>query len=111
MTEAPPAAPGADQYPALAFANTTVALPGGVFLDLLGTPATAKRWLTSADLAPPELDLQEMCTARLRALREHTRALLAARVTGQAPLPPALAAVNDALSTAPTAALLHWDPA
>ncbi|MER5465854.1 hypothetical protein ABT010_35395 [Streptomyces sp. NPDC002668] len=38
-----PPAPGAEQYPALDFANTAVALPGGQLLDLLGTPAATNK--------------------------------------------------------------------
>ncbi|MFI9331270.1 CGNR zinc finger domain-containing protein [Kitasatospora sp. NPDC052868] len=104
-----PPAPGAEQHPALDFANSAVALPGGQFTDLLGTPAAANRWLIEHDLAPAEVDLQEMCTAQLRSLREHVRSLLASRVGGLPALPGALAAVNDALTRAPAASLLHWD--
>jgi predicted RNA-binding Zn ribbon-like protein len=50
-----------------------------------------------------------MCTTQLRSLREHVRALFAARVAGLPALPAALSAVNVALSKAPTAALLQWD--
>ncbi|MGI5350480.1 CGNR zinc finger domain-containing protein [Streptomyces sp. CA-250714] len=102
-------APGAEQYPALDFANSALALPGGQFLDLLGTPADANRWLTERDLAPADAGLQEMCLGQLRSLREQIRALFASRVRGLPALPAALSAVNDALTRAPTAALLHWD--
>ncbi|MFG3055381.1 CGNR zinc finger domain-containing protein [Kitasatospora sp. NPDC048239] len=104
-----PPAPGAEQHPALDFANSAMALPGGQFTDLLGTPAAANRWLIEHDLAPAEVDLQEMCTAQLRSLREEVRSLLASRVGGLPALPGALAAVNDALTRAPAASLLHWD--
>ena len=107
---APDAAPGAETYPALDFANSAVALPGGHFVDLLGTPKQANQWLTAHGLAPEDADLQEMCTAQLRSLREQVRALLASRVAGLPALPAALAAVNDALTKAPTASLLYWDP-
>ena len=53
--------------------------------------------------------MQEMCAAQLRSLREQIRALFASRVDGLPALPAALAAINDALTRAPTAALLHWD--
>ncbi|MFF2045411.1 CGNR zinc finger domain-containing protein [Kitasatospora sp. NPDC058170] len=104
-----PPAPGAEQHPALDFANSALALPGGQFADLLGTPAAAKRWLIEHDLAPADVDLQEMCTAQLRSLREQVRSLLASRVGGLPALPGALSAVNDALTRAPAASLLHWD--
>lgn len=107
---APPPAPGAGQYPALDFANSAIALPGGHFLDLLGTPAATNQWLVDHDLAPADAGLQEMCAAQLRTLREQIRSLLASRVDGLPAPSSALAAVNDALTRAPAASLLHWDP-
>ncbi|MFB6837889.1 CGNR zinc finger domain-containing protein [Streptomyces sp. NPDC056361] len=106
---APPPAPGAEDYLALDFVNSVIALPGGQYIDLLGTPATTDQWLTEHGLAPSDAGVQDMCAAQLRSLREHIRALFAARVAGLPALPAALSAVNDALSKAPTAALLHWD--
>jgi len=105
----PPPASGAEQHLALDFANSALALPGGQFLDFLGTPADANRWLAERDLAPGDADLQEMCLGQLRSLREQIRALFASRVRGLPALPAALSAVNDALTRVPTAALLHWD--
>ncbi|AKH85891.1 hypothetical protein AA958_30905 [Streptomyces sp. CNQ-509] len=102
-------APGAADYPSLDFVNSAMALPGGQFTDLLGTPADANRWLTGHGLAPADAGIREMCAAQLRSLREHLRVLFAARAEGLPALPAALAAVNDALSRAPTAALLYWD--
>ncbi len=108
---APPPAPGAEQYRALDFANTALALPGGQFLDLLGSPEAAKRWLAEHDLAPDDAELHEVCAARLRVLRDRLRELLTSRI-GALPAPDeALRAVNDALIGAPAAALLRWDPA
>lgn len=107
---APPPAPGAEQYRALDFANAALALPGGQYLDLLGSPEAATRWLVERDLAPTDTELHEVCAARLRALRDQVRALLASRI-GALPAPDgALRAVNDALTCAPTAAVLRWDP-
>ncbi|MFJ7048929.1 CGNR zinc finger domain-containing protein [Streptomyces sp. NPDC101112] len=103
-------APGAEQYPALDFANSALALPGGQFLDLLGTPVTANHWLTEHGLAPVDAGMREMCAAQLRSLREQIRALLASRVDGQPAPASALAAINDALTRAPAAALLRWEP-
>ncbi|MEV6276835.1 CGNR zinc finger domain-containing protein [Nocardia sp. NPDC051832] len=104
-----PPAPGAEQYRALDFANSAIALPGDRFLDLLGTPEATNRWLTAHDLAPADAGLREMCTTQLRALREHVRALFAAHTAGLPALPTALSAVNDAMRRTPTAALLEWD--
>src|SRR4051794_20767624 len=104
-----PPAPGAEQYLALDFVNSAIALPGGQFSDLLGTPAATSQWLTERGLAPADAGVQEMCAAQLRALREQVRGLFAARVAGLPAQPAALSAVNDALSRVPTAALLYWD--
>ncbi|MFI6527572.1 ABATE domain-containing protein [Streptomyces uncialis] len=106
----PAPAPGADRYPALDLANSAVTLPGGRALDLLATPADATGWLTGRDLAPAGSDLREPCAARLRALRAEIRSLLASRVGGHPASTGALAAVNEALTRAPAASLLHWDP-
>ncbi|MCG5213710.1 ABATE domain-containing protein [Streptosporangium soli] len=106
-----PPAPGAEQYLALDFVNSAIAQPGGQFIDLLGTPATANQWLVGRGLFPGDaLAVQEMCAARLRSLREQIRALLACQVGGHPASPGALAAVNAALTLAPAASLLHWDP-
>ncbi|MFE1414337.1 CGNR zinc finger domain-containing protein [Streptomyces sp. NPDC085524] len=105
----PPPAPGAQDYLALDFVNSAVALPGGQFIDFLGTPESVNRWLTARGLAPADAGVREMCATQLRSMREHLRGLFAARASGLQPLPSALSAVNDAMSKAPTAALLYWD--
>ncbi|MGW2210861.1 CGNR zinc finger domain-containing protein [Streptomyces sp. NPDC001781] len=104
-----PPAPGAEQYPALDLANSAIALPGGQFLDELGTPSGANQWLVDHNLAPADASLQEICAARLRSLREKVRALLAAQVGGHPAPATALAAVNDALTRVPTASPIGWD--
>ncbi len=104
-----PPAPGEERHPALALANSALALPGGHFIDLLGTPQAANRWLVQRALAPDDIDLGEMCTAQLRSLREQIRALLASRVAALPALPAAVAAINDAMTRVPTAPLLQWD--
>ncbi|MEU9165343.1 ABATE domain-containing protein [Streptomyces sp. NPDC048424] len=106
-----PPAPGAEQYPALDLANSAISLPGGHSVDLLGTPAAAEQWLVDRGLAPVDTGLAEMCATLLRSLREQVRALLAAHVAGLPAPAAALAAVNNALTRAPAASLLHWDPA
>jgi predicted RNA-binding Zn ribbon-like protein len=105
-----PPAPGAEQYVALAFVNTAIALPGGRFTDLVGTPDAATRWLVEQGFAPPGTGLREMCAAQIRSLREQVRVLFASRSCAEPAPQSALDAVNDALSKAPTAALLRWDP-
>ena len=106
-----PPAPGADHYPALDLANSAIALPGGQFLDVLGTPSSADQWLVDHNLAPAEAGLQEFCAALLRSLREQVRALLAAQVGGHPAPAAALTAVTAALTRVPTASPLGWDPA
>jgi predicted RNA-binding Zn ribbon-like protein len=98
-----PPAPGAEDYLALDFVDSVIALPGGQFIDLLGAPAAADQWLAERGLAPPDAGLREMCLAQLRSLREQVRALSASRVAGLTALPAALSAINDALTRAPTA--------
>ncbi|WP_086798994.1 ABATE domain-containing protein [Streptomyces caniscabiei] len=104
-----PSAPGEAEHPALALANSAIALPGGHAADLLGAPARAEEWLVRRDLAPAGAGLAEVCATQLRSLREQVRALLASRVAGQPALPAAVAAVNDAMTRVPTASLLVWD--
>jgi predicted RNA-binding Zn ribbon-like protein len=104
-----PPAPGAEVYPALDLANSAIALPGGQFLDALGTPSGAGQWLVDHGLAPADAGLQEICAARLRSLREQVRALLAAQIGGHPAPTTALTAVNDALTQVPTASPLGWD--
>ncbi|QMU73088.1 ABATE domain-containing protein [Streptacidiphilus sp. P02-A3a] len=111
LPTAPPPAPGADRHVALDFANTTLTMPGGVRLDLLGSPAQATGWLVDHRLAPPDAELMELCAGRLRTLRDHVRELLAARIDDGAPPAPALAALNEALTLAPAVDLLAWDEA
>jgi len=72
---------------------------GGV--ELLAAPETVNRWVAERGLTPADADLQEACAARLRARRDHVRALFAARVAGEPARPEAVAAVNDALNRAP----------
>ncbi|MFF8382639.1 CGNR zinc finger domain-containing protein [Streptomyces kanasensis] len=105
-----PPASGAEQYPALDLANSAVTLPGGQRLDLLDTPAGAERWLVDRGLAPVDTGMQELCASLLRSLREHVRALLAAHTAGLPAPADALTALNGALTRAPAASLLRWDP-
>ncbi|WP_371477929.1 CGNR zinc finger domain-containing protein [Kitasatospora sp. NBC_00315] len=108
---APPPAPGAERHPALDFANSTLSLPGNRSLDLLGDPASATRWLADHALAPADTGLQQVCVGRLQEFRAQLRTLLGARLTGLPAPSEALSAVNDALTSVPSAPLLHWDEA
>lgn len=109
VEQAPPPAPGAEQYVALDLVNTTMALSASRHIDLLDAPAAATRWLAERGLAPANAELPETCAAQMCSLREHIKALFASRVAGHPAPPAALAAVNDALRRVPTAPLLHWD--
>ncbi|CAM06501.1 hypothetical protein SACE_7345 [Saccharopolyspora erythraea NRRL 2338] len=71
----------------------------------------AEQWLVDRGLAPVDTGMMEMCATLLRSLREQVRALLAAHTAGRPAPDGALAAVNDALTRAPAASLLRWDPA
>ncbi|WP_052669784.1 CGNR zinc finger domain-containing protein [Nitriliruptor alkaliphilus] len=104
-----PPAPGEDAYRSLAFADSVATLPGGQWYDLLGTPESAMRWLSSHELRAPDVRLYEVCAARMRTLRDHVRVLFAAHIDGAAPPEAAVTALNDALTSVPTAALLVWD--
>ncbi|MFJ9041828.1 CGNR zinc finger domain-containing protein [Streptomyces sp. NPDC102406] len=106
---APPSAPGEAEHPALALANSAVALPGGHTADLLGSPAKAEQWLARRGLAPDGAGLAEVCATQLRSLREQIRSLLASRVAEQPALPAAITAINEAMTRVPTASLLLWD--
>nr|WP_051966879.1 ABATE domain-containing protein [Kitasatospora mediocidica] len=107
---APPPAPGAERHPALDFANSALVLPSGG-LDLLGSPDSAAQWLVERGLAPADARLQEVCAGRLRDFRQQVRALLVSRITALPAPPEALTAVNEALTSVPSAPLLRWDEA
>ncbi|MFF9206304.1 ABATE domain-containing protein [Streptomyces sp. NPDC014986] len=104
-----PPAPGADRYRSLDFADTAATLPAGQSYDLLAAPESAMRWLAAHDLTTPNVQLYEVCAQRMRTLRAHIRALLAARVDTTTPPKDSLRAVNEALTAVPTAPLLTWD--
>ncbi|MFE9773652.1 ABATE domain-containing protein [Streptomyces sp. NPDC005931] len=113
VTESAPAAlpppPGADRHPSLDFADTAATLPAGQSYDLLADPGSAMKWLAAHALTAPDVRLYEVCAHRMRTLRGHVRALFAARVDGATPPEGSLRAVNEALTSVPTAPLLAWD--
>ncbi|MGW5658651.1 CGNR zinc finger domain-containing protein [Streptomyces sp. NPDC003758] len=104
-----PPAQGEEEHISLALANSAIALPGGLTVDLLGTPAQANHWLTERGLAPVDAGMREMCATQLRSLREQIRSLFASRAAGLPALPAAVTAINDAMTRVPTAPLLQWD--
>lgn len=104
-----PPAPGAERHPALDFANSRLALPAGRTAELLDSPAAATRWLVGWGLVPVDVQLQEVCAARLREFRAQVGELLAAVTAGRPAPANALLAVNAALSATSSAELLCWD--
>jgi predicted RNA-binding Zn ribbon-like protein len=88
---------------AIDLANTLALQRGGATADLLADPDVLTRWLRGAG-GPDEVGGR-----RLRALREHVLALLAAAVQRR-PLPrPAVTAVNRAGAAAPAVVQLEAD--
>jgi predicted RNA-binding Zn ribbon-like protein len=106
-----PLIPGAQEHPALALVNSAVGLAGGKGCDELATPEAATAWLLARDLMAPEAGLQEHCQGRLVSLRDDLRDLFTAHATGDVPTAAAVDALNRALTSAPGALLLRFDPA
>ncbi|MFF1254378.1 CGNR zinc finger domain-containing protein [Pseudarthrobacter sp. NPDC058329] len=105
------AAPGAEEHPSLALVNSANELPGGRRCDELDGPDDAAAWLIAHDLIGPETVLQEHCRGRLASLRADLRDLFTAHATGDVPTAAAVQALNRALTCAPGALLLQFDPA
>ncbi len=112
MSETLPAAvPGAQEHPCLALVNSASELPGGKRYDELGSPEAATAWLAARDLIASDSSLQEHCQGRLAAMRADLRDLFTAHTTGDVPTTAAVHALNRALTCAPGALLLRFDPA
>ena len=105
------AVPGAEEHPCLALVNSASERRGGKRHDELGTPEAATAWLLAHNLITPDSVLYEHCQGRLAALRADLRDLFTARTTGDVPTTAAVHAVNRALTRAPGALLLRFDPA
>ena len=105
------AVPGAEEHPCLALVNSASELPGGKRYDELDGPDDAAAWLRARDLIAPDTVLHEHCRGRLAALRSDLRDLFTAHTTGGVPTTAAVHAVNRALTSAPGALLLRFDPA
>jgi predicted RNA-binding Zn ribbon-like protein len=116
MTSRPPAnsrpdlppAPGAELHASLDFANTLQSTPSGP-VDRIGDSEQATAWFLERRLLPEGAVLGDPCTARLHTLRAELRTLLGAMAGHTEPPLSALAAVNVALTAAPTAEPLAWD--
>lgn len=111
MAERPiAAAPGAKEHPSLALVNSASELPGGERYDALDGPDDATTWLRAHDLIAPDTVLHGPCRSRLADLRADLRDLFTAHTTGDVPTKAAVQALNSALTCAPGALLLHFDP-
>jgi predicted RNA-binding Zn ribbon-like protein len=73
----------------------------------LDGPDDAAAWLRAHDLIAPDTVLHEHCRGRLAGLRD----LFTAHTAGDVPTTAAVHAVNRALTSAPGALLLRFDPA
>jgi len=103
-----PPAPGSELHPSLDFANTLQRTPSGP-IDRIGDRELATAWFLERELIPHGSALGDPCTARLHELRAALRTLLGAVAEDAEPPRAALAAVNVALTAAPTAEPLDWD--
>lgn len=104
------AVPGVTEHPCLALANSVSEPARGGRRDELATHEDARAWLLARDLIDPEAELYEYCRGRIVALREDLRELLAAHVGRVAPSPESVQALNRALTSAPGALLLRFEP-
>jgi predicted RNA-binding Zn ribbon-like protein len=104
------AAPGAQDHPSLALVNSAGYLAGGRGYDEMSTPEAATAWLVARDLVGPDAELYEQCQGRLMTLRADLRVLFTAHNTKDAPPTSAVHALNAALTRAPGALLLQFDP-
>lgn len=104
------AVPGVDQHPCLALVNTVNGPPRGEGGDELSSPEGVRSWLLIRDLIDPSAVLYEYCRGRIVALREDLRTLFTAHISGGAPSTEAVQALNRALTSAPGALLLRYEP-
>ncbi|WP_070161910.1 CGNR zinc finger domain-containing protein [Nesterenkonia sp. PF2B19] len=102
--------PGTHEHPSIALVNTLEGGAAGRSRDALSTPEGATAWLVDRGMIAPEAELYEPCRRRLVELREDLRDLFIAHVTGGIPSPESIDAVNRALTSAPGALLLRFDP-
>ena len=104
-----PPAPGELEHPALGLVNTVHTTTAGT-TDLIEDPHQASRWLIERELLALDTRLGASCATRLRALREEIRSLLTSATQTSPPTYDAIAALNTALTAAPTTQLLTWAP-
>ncbi|WP_029088994.1 CGNR zinc finger domain-containing protein [Brevibacterium album] len=102
-------APGAAEHQSLALVNSVSASARGLHDDL-DSPEAARAWLLARDLIGPDIVIREYCRKRIIALREDLRELFIAHTGGSTPSPEAVEGLNRALTSAPGALLLRFDP-
>lgn len=103
--------PGVHEHPCLALVNSVSERARGERRDELATPEAAKAWLLARDLIDGDAVLYGYCRDRIVALRESLRDLFTAHTDGGVPPPEAVQALNRALTSAPGALLLRFEPA
>ena len=104
-----PAAPGSQEHPCIALANTLYTTPGGEQCDLLGTPETATEWAHEHHIVNNSYELQAYCASRFISFRYVIKELFDAYLEQRAPYPGALHAVNKTAHEALTMNALAWD--
>lgn len=105
-----PAVPGTRDHPSLALIDTVHGQPNSGGRDELSTPEEATAWLIDRGLIAPEAGLQEQCQIRLVRFRHVLRDLFVAQISMNVPAPKTVESLNRALSSAPGALLLRFDP-
>ncbi|MBD7956833.1 ABATE domain-containing protein [Microbacterium sp. Sa4CUA7] len=103
-------APGDAEHPSLALANSAGASSGGRRFDELATPESATGWIVAHDLAAPDVHLRGQCQGRLTELRDAVRDIMTAHLEGVEPTGESVRVLNDALTSAPGAMRLHFQP-
>ena len=104
-----PAAPGSQEHPCIALANTLYTTPGGEQCDLLRTPETATEWAHEHHIVNNSYELQAYCASRFISFRYVIKELFDAYLEQRAPYPGALHAVNKTAHEALTMNALAWD--
>ncbi len=105
-----PPSPGVDKHPSLALVASAGELPGSRLFDDLGTPDATAKWLIGQGLAGADSVLYDTCQGRLASLRTAVREVFVARIQQTSPSSNSLQALNDALTNAPGALRLRYDP-
>ena len=104
-----PAAPGSQEHPCIALANTLYKTPSGKQYDLLETPEIATEWAHEYHIVNNSYELQPYCVSRFISFRYVIKELFDAYLNQRPPYPGALHAVNKTAHEALTMNALAWD--